>query len=151
MNLYIGFLGIIIFTLLGKLFSGKNEDKRAFFIDFINFNLKLKNEILFTHKTIDEISLSLNNGDFKNALQKYLDSGEVVKLKYLDKNEFSLFENYLFNLGNADIKTQMNFLNSIEKELGEYHQKAIQDEKKYRSLYLKVGFLVGLIFFILVI
>ena len=149
MNLLIGCLSIIIFLLLSNIFAEKYSIKKRILLDFNDFNTRLKNEVLFSHETLWSIASYLNNGEFKFCLENYLQNGQVEKIKYLDKNEQEFLENYLLNVGNKDAKTQINFINSVELTLKEFVENGINNERKYKTLYLKLGLLVGLIAFIL--
>ena len=151
MKIVIGFLFIVICTMLGNFFSYKYRFKKNIFVDFDVFNSKLKNQVMFSHDTLWNIFSSLNEGEFKIALKSFLQSGQVVKFKCFDNNEQEFFDNYLKNIGNFDGRTQLNFINSIEGRLKEYLSTAINNEQRYKNLYLKLGLLVGLILFILII
>ena len=151
MKILIGFLVIVICTILGNLFSQKYRLKKNIFVDFEGFNTKLKNEVMFSHDTLWSIFSTIDDGEFKNALKIFLESGQVVKIKCFDVNEQDFFTNYLKNIGNFDGRTQLNFINSIEGRLKEYLSTSINNELKYKNLYLKLGLLVGLIVFILLI
>ena len=151
MKIIIGFLVVIICTVLGNVFCEKYRIKKQFFVDFDLFNAKLKNEIMFSHDTLWGVSTSINDGEFKKTLFTFLEKGQVIKIKCFDNNEQDFLESYLKNLGNCDGKTQLNYINSIEGRIKEYLSISISNELKFKSLYLKLGLLTGLIIFILFI
>ncbi len=58
---------------------------------------------------------------------------------------------YLQNLGKTDKSSQVDLLNSFEPELENFLRIADGNNKKYRQVLVKLGFLFGLIVFILAI
>ena len=75
----------------------------------------------------------------------------LVKLKFLSDEESEFLNKYLQNLGRTDKDSQLNLLNSFEPELEKFIHSADNKSKTYRPLCVKLGFLLGLIIFILLI
>ena len=68
---------------------------------------------------------------------------------YINKDEIEYFYNYLKILGTGDKDSQIDFLDKIDINIIEKQKQSIIDENKYKQLYIKLGFLIGLIIFIL--
>ncbi|MBQ6922858.1 MAG: hypothetical protein IJQ66_07205 [Clostridia bacterium] len=146
-------------ALIGYLISFKYVLPREFFDGFYCLNKKIKTEIEFTKKTIPEILQEKAENDNKNSFVKALElymfrenkSDNLSSLGFLTKKERDFFERYADNLGSSDATTQLAYLNSIEQELTGYYAFHNERSKKYRPLFIKLGFLFGLIVFILLV
>ncbi len=150
MKLFIGFLLLIISTFLGYILSEKFNKRKIFYQRFQVFNNKLKNEIAFSKKTINELVLSLDlDNDFNKKLYAYIKENNTdEKINYIKNEEYEFFLNYLTSIGNGNVDSQLNFINNAEQEIKKYLSESIDNEKKYRILYIKIGFLIGLILLI---
>ena len=58
---------------------------------------------------------------------------------------------FIEKIGKSDGKTQLDYLNNIEKSILSEYDKSCKNEEKYKKLYIKMGFLVGLVLLILVL
>ena len=92
---------------------------------------------------------------FNNVLDYYFNKNSKMEFK-LDKHVFSnedkeYVEKYMNNIGSVDKKTQLDFLSSCDIELKEKVAKCEQNAKKYKSLCIRLGFLIGLIGMIILI
>lgn len=143
-----------IFSLLGCLFIGykmsqKYVLKKDFYIDFDTFNKRILNEVSFTKRSIVSIVNDFNfkNNNFSCSVKKYFieRDKEMDKLNFLSLEENEYFNNYLVNLGTSDKTTQFEYLSLAQKEIEEKKEQALSESKKYRSLYIRLGFLIGLI------
>ena len=87
-----------------------------------------------------------DNSDFNKFLCKYVRNREIVEnINYLNSDEQGFFVNYITTIGNGDVVSQLNFVNSAKIEIEKNLNEAIENDKKYKILYLKIGFLIGLI------
>lgn len=143
----------ILFAVAGYLFSLKYNDSREFWDKFMFWHKKIKTEIAFSQNTLSEILHGDEKSDmFLSAAINYIyDKKSITKLKFLSEEENNFLKKYLENLGTTDKNSQLNLLNSMEQELSGFVQISQNKSKKYRPLYIKLGFLFGLIVFILVV
>lgn len=155
MNAFLGFIALIVSTYLGYCFSKKFDKRKSFYLEFNEFNKKIKNEISYSQNTIYHI-LNLKNknqSDFYNCVTSVI----INKLPFnFDKNYISLdekdyFNDYILNIGNGDRVSQLDFLASTSEYLKEKCKSSDEEVKKYKKLYVKLGFLIGLIIFIVLI
>ena len=154
MNLFIGCVFLIICTWFGYNFSLKYKNKRIFYENFAEFNQRFINAVSFSHETILEL-MEKEKGDdlfYSSLKDKFVNKkSKVRKIEYLCDTEYDFFCSYLNMIGNVDKETQLEYLNSVTDKVQAELSNSILDEKKYKTLYIKVGFLVGLMLFVVVI
>ena len=154
MKIFLGVILLIISTFVGYIKSSKFTFRRIFFDDFNTFNNKLKNEVAFKQGTIINLLQNENdNGDFMFGIKNVFINKESLSLKsnYLSDKEIKLYNDYISKIGTLDKVSQIEYLNSIEAEISSIKKQCIADEEKYKNLYIKLGFFVGLILLILVL
>ena len=152
MKVLLGIILVCLSTLLGYILAGKFAFRKQFYDDYCNFNNIFKQEISFRQTTLVSLVKNKNSGDFYCVLRNYVQDNEFVFNKtYLKKDEIEFFHNYLKTLGTGDKNTQIEFIDRTNIVILEKQKKCVEDEKKYKALYVKLGFLFGLILFILVL
>lgn len=146
------FLGILITTLstfIGYLFSNKFTKRKKYYKSFQTFNDKVKNEISFSKNSI--LNLLVDEDDFYNNLTLAFKGQKIIKPYYLNNDEFEFFKKYSESIGRSDKTTQMELINKFKENIDKYYNESKENEKKYKTLFIKLGFLIGLIVFILLI
>lgn len=143
-------LGIFLFLtciLLGYILSLKFTKKRQFYSRFLEFNSNIKNEISFSQSTLMKIVDGLNvKSDFNECVERYFKQKTFIFDKnYLNKDEIDYFKAYLSKLGSSDKFTQLSFLDETGLKINKDLLIATENERKYKKLYIKLGFLLGLI------
>lgn len=136
----------------GYIFSIKYRERFEFYTGFAEFNRLMKNAVSFSSESLGDV-LKDRAGVFyvafnacKNKADKYDSS-----LKCLTSEERSSFYNYVKEIGLTDKITQLDFINEYENLLTAKLASVEADYKKYKPLFIKLGFLFGLILFILAI
>ncbi len=155
MNLFLGLIALVVSIVLSVFLSRKYVDRSNYYNSFYNFNKSLKNEVAFTHKTIlGIVNLNIKSTDYfnKRLKAKFIDK-EILKEKpsFITKDEIEYLDSYLEVIGGSDVKTQLDILDKTEKNLSDNLNKCKIDEKRYKKLYVKLGVLVGLLLFVLII
>lgn len=148
MRIFLCLLLVACFTFSGYLLSQKYKKRKDFYFDFKIFNNKLTTEINFSKNSIVKIVSELNDDSLFNIeIKKYIKNSVAYVFidKYLTKDEIEYFYEYLKNLGGSDSSTQLKFLNSTNEILLEKCDLTDKNYKQYKPLYIKLGFLVGLI------
>ena len=148
MKIFLCLLLVVCFTFAGYLLSQKYKKRKDFYLGFKNFNSKLSTEINFSKNSILKIISELNDDtSFNIEIKKYIKNSVsyVFMDKYLTSDEVQFFYDYLKNLGVSDSETQLNFLNNINESLAEKCDISEKEYKRYKPLYIKLGFLLGLI------
>ena len=153
MKIFLGVLVLILSTLIGYKLSEKYVLRKKFYTDFASFNEKLTREVSFLQTTI--LSLIKENemvSDFSETLMVYIKEEKFIfSKKYLNEEEIEYFKKYLGVIGSVDRALQITFLNTVSYDLKGKLTVVADDEKKYKTLYLKLGFLTGLIALILLL
>ena len=83
--------------------------------------------------------------------EHFCDSEKQIELKHLKKSEVDYLDSYLNTIGKSDKATQLKFLEKIELEIGGELKKAKEEAIKYKSLYVKLGFLIGIAILIILL
>lgn len=149
MRFILGIVCFIVSVMGGFILSLKYSERKNFYADFINFNKKLKLEMVFSKKTLIELIIELPKDIFFNrVLFDVIMNKKTICVKFLNEEENTFFLNYLSEIGGSDSISQMDYLNSAELYLEEKYSFYQSEEKKYRSLFIKMGFLIGLVLFI---
>ncbi len=150
MKIFFGFLLLVACVLISYILSDKYRKRKLFYLKFEFFNKKLMNELTFSKKSIIELIAELDcENDFNNYLFNYVKNNITVgKINYISSDERDFFINYLDSIGTGDAKSQLNFLTNANIEIKKNLNESVENEKKYKTLYLKIGFLIGLILLI---
>ena len=118
-------------------------------MNYFFIQCQIISEVLYTQKTLSEVINSINkNGDFYSCVSKCVKNEEIDKVKFLTDQENDGLLNYIKTVGKGDKNSQIAFLNSEKSIIDEKKLKAEQEKCKFRSLYIKLGFMLGLILFI---
>ena len=143
----------VLCAILGYLFSVKYGQVRDFWERFAFWHKKIKTEIAFSQNSLLEIFSENGKGDaFSDCAIKYVSGkDEAYQPVFLSDQEREFLDKYLRNLGTTDKDSQLSFLTALESELENFREIAEKKSKTYRPLYVKMGFLLGLIIFILLI
>ena len=160
------FLGIAIvaFTsLCGYLLANKYRQRKLFFKQFNEFNERFLNEIAYYRRPIKEfLSVYSYQGEFNDLLTALFSAiknkaptesifAELSKYSFLKEEEKRTVEDYFFMLGKGDSASQRGYFSSLKTTLAELEKESFQTAKRYVDLYVKLGFLCGLLFLILLI
>lgn len=153
MGLILGGILLCFSTLIGYILSGKFTDKQSFYYNFITFNSKLKNELHFGQSTLISIIKDIDkDSDFYKLFYRcVIENKDYYNINYLSKKENDYFKMYLQDVGKGDVKSQIEYLENINKTITLEYDKILEQNKKYKTLYIKMGFLIGLILLILVL
>ncbi len=155
MNLVLGVISLIFCTWLGYNLSKKFSKRREFYDDFSSFNYNLINEISFMQNSLPIIIEKYKEKSsyfYKSLRDKVINKIDVnLDNKIFSNEEIVFFNDYLRGLGKSDKKTQINFLENAKTYLKNISSKTTEEEKKYKSLYIKIGFLIGLIALIILL
>ena len=152
MNIILGILLIFVSVGFGYVFSDKFTKRKIFFTSFKEFNEKIKAQIGFTNnslvKIIDEIDVK---DDFYKVLSSIVKTDADLKIKYINSEELDFVKSYINQIMNSDNATLKGFTADYSIKILNFYDKSINDEKKYKPLYIKLSFLVGLIALIILL
>ena len=158
-------LGIAVVTFssfCGRLLAKKYRQRSGFFKQFREFNERFLNEITYSRRPLKEFIVAYTyEGEFRELLQdfyaflkenssslSFLKEGQYVFLKTEDKK---IIESYFLMLGKGDSISQKGYFSSVKDTLCKLQNEAQNDAKRYSDLYVKIGFLCGLLLLILMV
>lgn len=127
------------------------------------FNERFLNEIAYFRRPVKEFIGGFScKGEFGDLLEAFIESlggvtgeegGEKLLPTYsfLTKDEESFIEGYFLMLGKGDSASQNAYFSSVKGALEGYRKKSEEECLRYGDLYLKLGFLCGLMILVLII
>ncbi len=151
---------LIIFglcTFVGYLFSLKYLRRKKFFNSLIAFADKLSLEINFSRERLKILIMNFDENNKKNLLdidKKFVDfldkkcelnEEEVFKkANILTAEEKNMVFMFLKTLGRSDVENQTKEIQNFLTRFQDLKNKCDEEQKKYGSLSLKLGIVVGL-------
>ncbi len=156
-------LGVVIvaFTsFCGHFLAKKYRQRKDFFKQLREFNDRFLSEIAYYRRPIrDFVATYSYQGEFGELLEEYLSSLDerekilttTEKYSFLTEEERHTVEDYFLMLGKGDSSSQKGYFSSVKDRLQELQQSAEHSAKRYGDLYVKLGFLCGLLILILII
>ena len=157
-------IAIVAFTsLCGYLLAKKYRQKKNFFTQMVVFNERFLSELTYFRRPIHEFVFSYTYHDeFLQLLKDYsranlkhnVNMHEILNdstYSFLKNDEKKIVLNYFSMLGKADSAAQKTYFSSMKEILRSAEIGAITNYQKYGSLYIKIGFLIGLLILILII
>ena len=115
------------------LSAGKKK-RMEIFSELYEFNERLLINMKFSRKTLDKIAC-----DFKYIPD--IISGK----KLLQGKDGEAIADYVTNLGLSDALSQIDYLNERKAYLTKFKDESLADYNKYKSLYIKIFFMLGLL------
>ncbi len=160
------FLGIAIIaftSFCGYLLAKKYRQRKSFFMQFKTFNERYLSEVSYYRRPLFSfISQYSYKGEFSLLLKDFFENikkeGNIMEeiltyqeYAFLKKEEKTLVVNYFQMLGKGDSASQKGYFSAVQEEIKKLEQIAGTECKKYGDLYVKLGFLFGLLVLILIV
>lgn len=157
-------IAVVAFTsLCGYFLAQKYRRKQLFFRQLYVFNERFLSEISYYRRPLLDFAtkyrykeefgellriffygLEKKNYSLKSALDK-------PEYAFLDVEEKTLLDDYFSMLGKGDCTSQKCYFSSMCDLLKKKQQETEETCKKYANLYVKIGFLLGLLILILIL
>ncbi len=157
-------VAIIAFTsFCGYLLTKKYRKRKLFFSQLFEFNERFLAEITYYRRPLhafvsaytyrDEFQVLLLDyfGEMKNQGYSFMEKVNKPEYDFLKKEEKRTVYDYFSMIGKGDSNSQKNYFTSVKETLSKLKKEAEENNKKYGDLYVKLGFLCGLLILILVI
>ena len=157
-------IAIVAFTTFcGYMLGKKRREKKEFFIQFALFNERFLHEISYARRPLQEFfSKYTYKKSFLRLLERFswcINERLTIKENLLTENEFgflnkeekNVVEDYFLMLGKGDSISQKNYFSSAKDSVSTLEKEAVEACKKYGDLYIKLGFLCGLLILILIL
>ncbi len=150
---FAGAILLLLSVYAGYLFSYKYLQRLRFFQNFSDFNKRLSSAVSFSSRAVNSVIREKPDGEFSELLYEYKFGKDktVKEPRYLTSNERVFFKNYAEAIGSSDKTSQMSYIEEIDKLVTEKLIGCEADYKKYKPIYIKLGFLFGLILFVLIL
>ncbi len=148
---------LILSVLVGISISSKITNKKNFYKALLDFNNDLLTEIKFQRNDVNFLLLkSYMCDDFNELLKQKLHIinglySEIYFPKYVDKNEEYELKEYFSKMGMQDADTSIELLTRYGEVFFKKYTDLMQEDKIKGTLYRKMGVMVGIIAFIIVI
>ena len=157
-------LGVAIvafMSFLGYLLAKKYRKRRDFFVQFTLFNERFLSEISYYRRPLSEFFRKYAyKGEFLTLLQNFF-AGirnerqalwmELSDFDFLTSEQKAMTEDYFLMLGRGDSSSQKAYFSAQKETLIAIEKQAKNDSKRYGDLFVKIGFLCGLLILILII
>ena len=157
-------IAIVAFTsYCGFVFAKKYRKRKLFFAQLKEFNERFLSEVSYYRRPLGEFASKYSyKGEFQIFLQNFF--AEIDELsqsehssitfdgcEFLKGEDKSLLEDYFKMLGKGDSASQKTYFSAAKERLAKFCVDAESEYKKYGDLYVKLGFLCGLLILILII
>ena len=155
---------VVAFTsVCGFLLAKKYRKKKEFYIQFSIFNERFITELSYFRRPILQFIHSYAyKGEFLYFLNGYLELNDKTNTHlqfivdnatfyFLTPDEKAMLINYFSMIGKGDSHSQKSYFSSMKDLLNKAENQAIENCKKYQTLYLKLGFLFGVFIIILIL
>jgi stage III sporulation protein AB len=156
-------IAIVMFTgFCGFVFSKKYRLRKKFFAQLWEFNERFLSEITYFRRPLTEfVGKYAYEGEFGVVLNNYFqglkeESEQNAELDFSDcsflkTDEKSVLYDYFKSLGRGDSNAQKTYFSSAKEMLAKWKNQTETESKKYGDLYIKLGFLCGLLILILIV
>ncbi len=157
-------IAIIAFTTFcGYLLSKKYRQKKLFFQQLKEFNERFLSEIAYYRRPIREFVAGFRyQGEFNSLLEEFFSTMEtrssndrkvfdLPDYSFLTAEEKGIVADYFLMLGKGDSISQKEYFSSAKERLFKLQTESEKDCKRYGDLYIKIGFLCGLLILILIV
>ena len=157
-------IAIIAFTsFCGYVLTKKYRKRKRFFAEMKEFNERFISEISYYRRPLaDFFSAYSYKGEFNEFFNEYFqsvknDDGNACKIRELERLDFltseekSVVEDYFLMLGKGDSASQKAYFSAMKERIQKMYTEAETAYKKYGDLYVKLGFLCGLLILILIV
>lgn len=156
MKIIVGICAIVLSTLIGSNFSKRGRKRLSFFSALSDLNSDLLINLLYRRESAAKIICEGKYSDeIKRAYESASRSNEAKFsenfLDYLDDDSKIYVYEYFRNVGKRDLKGEEEFLSYNAKKIQARLNEVENENKKYKNLGEKLGFMLGLTVFILII
>lgn len=160
------FLIILVLSciLIGYIFSRKYRVRKDFFLSLVYLCQKFDIEINYSRERLKNIFDSLEEkhksklcGIDKNFIsfinkEIKLDKDSLFKgINFLKENEKDIITMFFKTLGRSDVESQIKEIKNYQIKFDEMSNLAINENKKYGMLSLKLGIITGLLLIVILL
>ena len=163
LKFFVGIALIAFTTFCGYLLARKYRTRKDFFRQLREFNDRFISEISYFRRPIEEfVAMYPYQGDFDRLLKAFFSALksshtndrlllDLSNESFLTEEEKHLVEDYFLTLGKGDSLSQKSYFSTMKERLIKLEFETETQAKKYGDLYIKMGFLCGLLLLILIV
>ena len=152
LKLLIGISSIIFSVKIGVDLAKKDKNTYQFFNSLINLCDKIISDLSYKKSNIDSLlSTKFQSIELNDMLNNYVKNKKLVLPSFVSIDERFLIEDIFSSLGKVDSASQIKNLEAYKIELIKITNEKYVKYKKFNTLFIKLGFISGLLVFILVI
>ena len=151
---YILYICIVLFlTYIGYFLSGKYRSAKKFYAAWERFHQIFLTEAGYTRRPLQEVIEKFRGQDEFGAFLAEYEKNHAWdgKMDFFTKEDNDFLREYFSCLGRTDFKAQKEYFDGAAKKLAAGRERTEKDALRYTDLYIKLGFLLGLIIVILLL
>ena len=153
-KLLLGIAIVAFGSYCGFILSGKYRKRKLFFAHLKEFNERFLSEVSYYRRPLKEFCSQYDyKGEFEE-LDKISHGEKDVDFsgcEFLTQEDKTVVADYFKMLGKGDSGSQKAYFSASKDRLSKLYSEAELAYKKYGDLYIKLGFLCGLLLLILMI
>ncbi len=148
-------------SAFGRLLAKKYRQRKLFFKQLREFNERFLSEIAYERRPLKAFLNAYSyQGEFAQLLRGYYAALEedapagasvCEEISFLSEEEKRTVDDYFLMLGRGDSVAQRGYFSAAKERLVAMQTTAEVEEKRYGDLYVKLGFLCGLLILILIV
>lgn len=151
LKLIIGIGAIVLAVKIAKDKSDVIKNEYLYFNGLVNFCDKVLSDLSFKKSKLEYLlTLEFNSKDLNLTLSTYKNE-KIIFPAYLSKDEEYFIIDFLTSLGKSDVESQIKNVIAFKKEFIKISNEKYERYTKTNNLFVKLGFVSGLLIFILVI
>ncbi len=153
LRLSIGVIFILLSTKIGKNKGIKYKNSFNFYESCLTFCNAFKGDLLYKKSKLEDfLTLEYSSLDFIKMLKNYIQNQEINDYpEYLKEDERLDIYNFLSSLGKTDSVSQLEVVDAFKSKFTLKLAEKNLEYKKYYSLSVKLGFVIGVAFMIMVV
>lgn len=158
MKIFVLIILICVSTYVGYAFSKKYKQRANFFMALIGLCQKFDVEINYSRERVKNIFNNLDeklkrnlqgiDENYVECIEKksHIEAGEIFKnITFLKDNEKDIILPFFKSLGRSDVESQSREIKNYQSRFESLSSQSQQENKKYGSLSIKLGLILGLL------
>lgn len=151
LKLIIGIGAIVLAVKIAKDKSDLIKNEYLYFNGLVNFCDKVLSDLSYKKSKLERLlTLEFNSNDLNLTLSTFKNK-KIIFPAFLSKDEEYLIIDFLTILGKSDVESQIKNVIAFKKEFIKICNEKYERYTKTNKLFVKLGFVSGLLIFILVI
>lgn len=152
LKIIIGVSALVVFTRIGYIKAAQKEKEYAFYSSCAEFLRYYLSELKYLKNSLETLKdKEYSSEEFKNTLSSVIDGKTAVYPEYVKNNERVKFDSLFSLIGKGGEESQTTAVESFLCDFIKLSEEKREFNKKYKTLAIKTGFVLGLAILIMVI